>query len=51
MDLVTPQTEVSEFRANMQESVHPNEIFINIENIVLANRRYKEVPNLSLIHI
>ena len=45
MDLVTPQTEVSEFRANMQESVHPNEIFINIENIVLANRRYKEVPN------
>src|SRR5690606_12499801 len=25
--------------------VHPNEIFINIENIVLANRRYKEIPN------
>lgn len=40
-----PLTEVSEFRANMQESVHPNEIFINIENIVLANRRYKEIPN------
>lgn len=42
---VTPRTEVSEFRDNMQESVHPNEIFINIENIVLANRRYKEIPN------
>jgi hypothetical protein len=40
-----PVTEVSEFRENLQESVHPNEIFINIENIVLANRRYKEIPN------
>ncbi|MBW8192636.1 hypothetical protein K0504_16480 [Neiella marina] len=45
MSKVTPQTEVSEYRDNMQESIHPNEIFINIENIVLANRRYKEVPN------
>ncbi|MBU3020340.1 hypothetical protein [Aestuariibacter sp. A3R04] len=42
---VTPQTEVSEYRENLQESVHPNEIFINLENIVLANRRYKEIPN------
>lgn len=42
---VTPSTDVSEYRDNMQESVHPNEIFINIENIVLANRRYKEIPN------
>ncbi|GLX78474.1 hypothetical protein tinsulaeT_18140 [Thalassotalea insulae] len=42
---VTPATEVSEYRENMQESVHPNEIFINIENIVLANRRYREIPN------
>ena len=40
-----PKTEVSEFRDNMQESIHPNEIFIYIENIVLANRRYKEIPN------
>lgn len=40
-----PITDVSEFRENLQESVHPNEIFINIENIVLANRRYKEIPN------
>lgn len=45
MDKVTPQTEVSEYRENLQESVHPDELFINIENIVLANRRVKEVPN------
>ncbi|GAA0350955.1 hypothetical protein GCM10009092_14190 [Bowmanella denitrificans] len=43
--LAQPKTEVAEFRENLQESVHPNEIFINIENIVLANRRYKEIPN------
>ncbi|MGQ8364469.1 hypothetical protein [Glaciecola sp. 1036] len=42
---VTPKTDVSEYRDNFQENVHPNEIFINIENIVLANRRYKEIPN------
>lgn len=42
---ISPQTEVSEYRENLQESVHPNEIFINLENIVLANRRYKEIPN------
>jgi hypothetical protein len=45
MASASPQTEVSEYRENMQESVHPNEVFINIENIVLANRRYKEMPN------
>ncbi|MFQ3248943.1 hypothetical protein [Glaciecola sp.] len=45
MAMASPQTEVSEYRENMQESVHPNEVFINIENIVLANRRYKEMPN------
>lgn len=40
-----PVTEVSELRENWQESVHPNEIFINLDNLVMANRRYKEVPN------
>lgn len=40
-----PVTEVSEFRTNWQESIHPQEIFINFENIVMANRRYKEIPN------
>tara|TARA_R110002124_G_scaffold203593_1_gene370064 strand:- start:11180 stop:13123 length:1944 start_codon:yes stop_codon:yes gene_type:complete len=43
-------TEVSEYRENLQESVHPNEIFINIENIVLANRRYKEIPNRTYMN-
>ncbi|RUO26946.1 hypothetical protein CWE09_09710 [Aliidiomarina minuta] len=46
---VNTATEVAEYRENMQESVHPHEIFINIENIVLANRRYKEVPNRTYI--
>ena len=45
LKMAVTSTSVSEFRENMQESVHPNEIFINTENIVLANRRYKEVPN------
>ncbi|RLV58749.1 hypothetical protein D5018_15740 [Parashewanella curva] len=40
-----PKVEVSELRENWQESIHPNEIFINLDNLVMANRRYKEVPN------
>ncbi|ENI4486603.1 hypothetical protein ABXZ88_002450 [Vibrio fluvialis] len=40
-----PKTEVSELKENWQESVHPREIFINLENVVMAERRYKEVPN------
>lgn len=40
-----PVAEVSELRENWQESVHPKEIFINLDNLVMANRRYKEVPN------
>lgn len=40
-----PETEVSELRDNWQASIHPNEIFINLDNLVMANRRYKEVPN------
>jgi len=46
----TTDTEVSEYRENLQEAVHPNEIFINIENIVLANRRYKEIPNRTYMN-
>ncbi|MBY5992190.1 hypothetical protein [Ferrimonas balearica] len=41
----TPVTEVAELRDNWQESVHPREIFINIDSMVMANRRHKEVPN------
>ena len=43
--IANPVTEVSELRENWQESVHPKEIFINLDNLVMANRRYKEVPN------
>lgn len=45
LKLASPTTEVSELRENWQESVHPDEIFINLDNLVMANRRYKEVPN------
>jgi hypothetical protein len=45
LNAITPSTEVSELRENWQESVHPTEIFINLDNLVMANRRYKEVPN------
>jgi len=40
-----PKTEVSEFRENWQENVHPQDIFINFEDIIMANRRFKEIPN------
>lgn len=45
LNAITSNAEVSELRENWQESVHPNEIFINLDNLVMANRRYKEVPN------
>ena len=45
MNRIDPKTEVSELRDNWQESIHPQEIFINFESIVMANRRYREVPN------
>ena len=38
-------TEVSELRDNWQQSIHPDELFIAIENKIMANRRYMEVPN------
>lgn len=44
-NLAQPVVEVAEYRDNWQESIHPQEIFINFENIVMANRRYREVPN------
>lgn len=45
LNSISNNAEVSELRENWQESVHPNEIFINLDNLVMANRRYKEVPN------
>jgi len=43
--LVKAHTKVSEYRANWQENIHPRELFVNIDNIVMANRRYKDIPN------
>lgn len=43
--MVQAQTKVAEYRANWQENIHPRELFVNIDNIVMANRRYKEIPN------
>lgn len=40
-----PFTEVAEYRNNWQENVHPQDVFINFDSIVMANRRYREVPN------
>ena len=45
LEYVEPAAEVSELRENWQASIHPNEVFINLDNLVMANRRYKEVPN------
>ncbi|MGO3300516.1 MAG: hypothetical protein ACTILD_07365 [Pseudoalteromonas sp.] len=45
INTIAPSAEVSELRENWQESVHPDEVFINLDNLVMANRRYKEVPN------
>ncbi len=43
--MANPVVEVAEYRDNWQESIHPQEILIHFEQIVMANRRYKEVPN------
>ncbi|MDA8137385.1 MAG: hypothetical protein M0036_01925 [Desulfobacteraceae bacterium] len=45
MHRIDALTEVSEYRDNWQESIHPQEMFIHFESIVMANRRFKEVPN------
>ncbi|GLR63969.1 hypothetical protein [Marinospirillum insulare] len=45
LKLANPVTEVSEYRDNLQEQVHPNELFINVDNIIMGNRRYKDTPN------
>ncbi|ABK49721.1 conserved hypothetical protein [Shewanella sp. ANA-3] len=45
LKVVNATTEVSEYRENLQESVHPRELFIHLENSILANLRYKEMPN------
>ncbi|MBQ8706774.1 MAG: hypothetical protein IJ523_01655 [Succinivibrionaceae bacterium] len=39
------KTEVSERIVDWQESIHPKDLFIAIDNNVMAKRRYMEVPN------
>lgn len=45
MKMATPTSAVAEYRDNFQEKVHPKELFINMDTMILANRRYKEIPN------
>ena len=40
-----PPTEVSEYWAERQESVHPQGLFTNFDSIVMQRRRHKEAPN------
>ncbi len=40
-----PPTEVSEYRAEWQESVHPQSLFTHFDSIVMKRRRHKEAPN------
>ncbi len=40
-----PPTEVSEFKAEWQESVHPRSLFTHLDSIVMKRRRHKEAPN------
>lgn len=44
-----PETNTSEHRESWDKDVHPKEIFINLEQIVMAKRRYKDIPNRSYI--
>lgn len=45
MRLAQPQTEVSEHRDNWQKNLMPRELFIHLDSHILANRRFKEIPN------
>ena len=40
-----PLTEVSEYRAEWQESVHPQSLFTHFDSIVMQRLRHKEAPN------
>lgn len=40
-----PYTHTSEQREAWQRPINPKEIFINLEQIVMAKRRYKNIPN------
>jgi hypothetical protein len=42
---IKPSTEVAEYRENWQCPVHPQDLFINFDQLVMADRRVLEVPN------
>ncbi len=46
---LNPQTHTSESRESWDKDVHPKEIFINLEQIVMAKRRYKNIPNRNYL--
>lgn len=45
----TVPTDVTEYRAHWQESVHPMDIFRAVD-MTLANHRYKEIPHRVYVH-
>lgn len=42
---IDPTTQVSEHRDNWQKNLMPRELFIHLDTHILANRRYREIPN------
>lgn len=48
--LANPETRVSEYRDNWQENIHPRDLFVATETLIMAERRHKEVPNRQYIH-
>lgn len=42
---IEPTTQVSEHRDNWQKNLMPRELFIHLDTHILANRRYREIPN------
>ena len=46
---LNPETHTSEARESWDKDVHPKEIFINLEQIVMAKRRYKNIPNRNYL--
>lgn len=45
MRFIEPVTQVSEHRDNWQKNLMPRELFIHLDTHILANRRYREIPN------
>jgi hypothetical protein len=44
LDILNPETEVSEYKEHVQVSIHPKDIFRCFE-LEMANKRYMELPN------